>query len=832
MPKVSVVIASYNHEKYVAETIQSILDQTYQDFEIVITDDGSTDGTVTEIKKLTDPRIKLFCFENNRGACVAKRKCLDEAKGEFIAALNSDDVFLPDKLEKQVRFLDEHPELGAVFGYAQIVDENGDDFTDTTHPYYDIFNRSNRTRFEWLNHFFYKGNCLCHPSVLIRNRCYKSIGYYDERYAQLPDFDFWTRLCMRYEIYIIPENLIKFRVRNDEANVSGQRPESMIRTSWEYAHILKNYLKVNSVDILLKVFPEAAEYKNIDSDSIPFVLAMLAWKTGSKIHQEFALDVLAEQLSNREIAKRLAVNFGFRYIDFIGLTGRCDLYGIKNVCNEPEAVHGSHGWKLHRSVKNMGSNEQKISSTSSRIARKIAKAIYFAFTDFSEFRRRLAAFFNNPQPKKPSFFGKIVRHTAYRLTVFAEKYNTRPAQFAGNEDLLEAFVARCRKMHKPRVLELGTKRSIPKQSTTHKEWIPNAGEYIGSDIEPGVDVQVVADAHKLTDVVGEEKFDIIIACATFEHLKYPHLAAHQLMKALKIGGILYIQTHRSFPLHAYPYDYFRFSREALEGLFGTQMGFRVIASGYAIPLSLYSPHLLDRDAPAFANVHVYGEKISETPDNYIYELDLEKTSPFPFPESALAHKYCIGKGLEIGGSAHNPFGLNTLNVDFTDSMDTEFKKEEINLCGKALKVDIVANGDDIPLPDESQDFIVSSHVIEHFPNPIKALVEWDRLVKAGGILFMIVPHKERTFDKHKASTPLSHIVEDFKNNNTEPHTNPDGHDHCWVTKTFIELIRYMIENLRMEWEIVEVQDIDDKAGNGFTIVLRKIKTQEPVRYVQ
>lgn len=346
MPKVSVVIASYNHEKYVAEAIRSVLGQTYQDFEIVITDDGSTDGTVAEIKKSIDPRIKLFCFKNNWGACVAKRKCLDEAKGEFIAVLNSDDVFLPDKLEKQVRFLDEHKDIGAVFSYAHVIDENGNDFTDTTHPYYDIFNRSNRTRFEWLNRFFYKGNCLCHPSVLIRNECYKSIGYYDERYAQLPDFDFWIRLCMKYEIYIIPENLVKFRVRKDKANASGQRPESIIRTSWEFAHILKNYLKVNSVDILLKVFPEAAEYKDIDSDSIPFVLAMLAWKTGSKSHQEFALDVLAEQLSNREIAKRLAANFGFRYIDFIGLTGRCDLYGIENVCNELEAVHSSHGWKI------------------------------------------------------------------------------------------------------------------------------------------------------------------------------------------------------------------------------------------------------------------------------------------------------------------------------------------------------------------------------------------------------------------------------------------------------------------------------------------------------
>jgi hypothetical protein len=144
---------------------------------------------------------------------------------------------------------------------------------------------------------------------------------------------------------------------------------------------------------------------------------------------------------------------------------------------------------------------------------------------------------------------------------------------------------------------------------------------LGSDIESGPDVQVVADAHRLSEVVGEKQFDIIISCATFEHLKYPHLAAHQLMKTLKIGGVLYIQTHQSFPLHAYPYDYFRFSREALAGLFGTKMGFRVIATGYSIPLSLYSPDLLDRDAPAFANVQLYGEKIGETPNDYVYEFD-------------------------------------------------------------------------------------------------------------------------------------------------------------------------------------------------------------------
>jgi GT2 family glycosyltransferase/SAM-dependent methyltransferase len=207
------------------------------------------------------------------------------------------------------------------------------------------------------------------------------------------------------------------------------------------------------------------------------------------------------------------------------------------------------------------------------------------------------------------------------------------------------------------------------------------------------------------------------------------------------------------------------------------------------------------------------------------ELDLlpKKSTEPPciFPESVLARKYCVGKGLEIGGAAHNPFGLNTLNVDFTDSMETAFKKEEVRLCGRALKVDIIACGDNIPLPDGSQDFVVSSHVLEHFPNPIKALLEWDRLVRPGGIIFMIIPHKERTFDKHKARTSLQHLVEDFISNNRALHNDSPGHDHCWITEDILDLVNWMIDTLHMKWEIAEVQDVDDKVGNGFTIVIRK-----------
>jgi ubiquinone/menaquinone biosynthesis C-methylase UbiE len=196
-----------------------------------------------------------------------------------------------------------------------------------------------------------------------------------------------------------------------------------------------------------------------------------------------------------------------------------------------------------------------------------------------------------------------------------------------------------------------------------------------------------------------------------------------------------------------------------------------------------------------------------------------------FPESILAHKYCIGHGLEIGGAAHNPFGLDTLNVDLTDSMDTVFKQEEIQNCGIALQVDIVANGDNIPLPNCSQDFIVSSHVLEHFSNPIKALLEWDRLVKWGGVIFMIVPHKERTFDINNPRTTLQHLIDDYTNHETNPHSNQpiNTHDHCWITEDIIHLIQWMVDNLDLHWKIIDIQDQDDKARNGFTIVIRKDK---------
>ena len=192
-----------------------------------------------------------------------------------------------------------------------------------------------------------------------------------------------------------------------------------------------------------------------------------------------------------------------------------------------------------------------------------------------------------------------------------------------------------------------------------------------------------------------------------------------------------------------------------------------------------------------------------------------------FRESNLAHKYLDGlKGIEIGGAAHNPFGLNTLNVDVSNDYSNVYKRAEISNCGELMKVDIISNGDSINLPSESLDFIISSHVFEHFYNPIKVLIEWFRLIKVGGYVFMIIPHKDRTFDRGRGATPIKEFKNIYESNKEPIHI--DCHHHAWITQDAIDLVNFMNKNLYFKAKIIESKDVDDKVGNGFTILLQKI----------
>ncbi len=284
-PLVSVVIASYNHAPYVQDCLRSALSQGVDDLEILVTDDGSTDGTPQQVAALGNPRILLNTFPQNRGACAAMNDAIHRSRGRYIAVLNSDDLFLPGKIRRQVQYLQQNPHIGAVFGWPTFIDDHGQPFDDPAHKDHAVFHQPNRSRHQWLRHFFDHGNALCHPTALLRREVYQTVGLYDPRLAQVPDLDQWIRTCMRYDIHVMPEPLTAFRIRSGQQNASAARPEVVRRDAWERAAILHHYLRLPAAD-LLQIFPEFAG----PAASLPEQLARYAIALGTPFHQRFGLD--------------------------------------------------------------------------------------------------------------------------------------------------------------------------------------------------------------------------------------------------------------------------------------------------------------------------------------------------------------------------------------------------------------------------------------------------------------------------------------------------------------------------------------------------------------
>lgn len=265
LPTISVVIASYNHAPFVQDCLQSVLAQDLQGqahLEVLVTDDGSSDGTAERIAAYIaasgDPRVHLHVFAQNQGACAALNDAIRRSSGQYIAVLNSDDLFLPGKLSRQLQFLTHNPHVGAVFGLPSFINEAGQPFSDASHKDHAVFHASNRPRHQWLRHFFDDGNALCHPTVLIRRQVYDTVGLYDPRLAQVPDLDQWIRTCAAFEIHVLQEPLTAFRIRDGMQNASAARPAVVVRDAWERAYVLRHYLRLSAAE-LFQVFPEFSQ---------------------------------------------------------------------------------------------------------------------------------------------------------------------------------------------------------------------------------------------------------------------------------------------------------------------------------------------------------------------------------------------------------------------------------------------------------------------------------------------------------------------------------------------------------------------------------------------
>lgn len=388
--KVSVILTSYNHAKYLREAIDSVLNQTFSDFELIIWDDASTDGSWQIITGYSDPRIKAFQNDVHKRAIWGMNKSISEiATGEYFAIHHSDDIWEPKKLEKQVTFLDSHPDTAAVFSNAFIIDENGSVFENRGHAYYKLFDQPNRTRHDWLRHFFCYGNALCHPSVLIRKTDCEGGETYRSGFGLLADLDLWVRLCLKHDIFILPDKLVRYRVRANQTNASTS-PKTRIRRPFEFLQVLDNYKRIETPEDMARVFPISEKHIKLEGCDLGFALGMTALELKPyKVTELFGLNLLFEALNDPQRAQVIHDLYGFANKDFVPLTVKHDVFSVQSLTEQVEAkeelsrrlaeIVNSKAWKLVMTLRRLRISLLPSASFQERVAQLLWRPIQAFF---------------------------------------------------------------------------------------------------------------------------------------------------------------------------------------------------------------------------------------------------------------------------------------------------------------------------------------------------------------------------------------------------------------------------------------------------------------------
>jgi glycosyltransferase involved in cell wall biosynthesis len=221
MPKVSVIIPTYNYDRFLGEAIHSVLAQTFQDFELVVVDDGSTDNTKQVVSNFADERIK-YIYQQNQGVSAARNTGISACCGDYVALLDADDVWVPQKLELQVKILDSRPDIAAVCSDVYVVDAHTGV---TINRFWNdgrrlgTFNPHMAPK-KLLRRLLARG-CFIHPSsTIFRRVVFDEVGLFDESLQTHEVWELSVRILLHFDIALIDTPLVKYR--QHAANLSAK----------------------------------------------------------------------------------------------------------------------------------------------------------------------------------------------------------------------------------------------------------------------------------------------------------------------------------------------------------------------------------------------------------------------------------------------------------------------------------------------------------------------------------------------------------------------------------------------------------------------------------
>ena len=262
MPKISVVIPAYNAEHTIKETIESVLQQTFSDFELIVINDGSTDRTLEVVQSITDSRLNVLSYENG-GLSVARNRGIYQATGEFIAFLDADDLWTSDKLELQLAALQEHPDAGVAYSWTYYIDEQGQPLFAGIR----IFYQGNVHADLLIKNFILNGS-----NPLIRRQAIESIGEFDPAFPHFADWDYWLRLASNWHFAVVSKYQVFYRQssRSMSSKVEGIKEAGllMIEKAFKSAPLEFQFLKGKSLSIFYQYCAELYLQHSTDLNGI------------------------------------------------------------------------------------------------------------------------------------------------------------------------------------------------------------------------------------------------------------------------------------------------------------------------------------------------------------------------------------------------------------------------------------------------------------------------------------------------------------------------------------------------------------------------------------
>lgn len=259
---VSIILCTYNRAHTLKATIDSILAQTYTDFELILVDDGSTDRTQELLGEYSDERIRSYVLEENSFYCAAANFGLTKVRGDYIAFATSDDVWNLRKLERQLDYMEKRKDCGACFTFVHLIDENGDNADEKYKDMLNVFRKVYYSRRDWIQRFIFEGNCLCHPTAVVRKEVLDKVGGYHVFYSLLADMELWLRIVRYYPIHVIEEDLLGYRMFEDQTKqVSGATEKKRTKSLNEHMIIRNNFINDLSEQELEDFFANKFQYK-------------------------------------------------------------------------------------------------------------------------------------------------------------------------------------------------------------------------------------------------------------------------------------------------------------------------------------------------------------------------------------------------------------------------------------------------------------------------------------------------------------------------------------------------------------------------------------------